>query len=406
VASTEDLYSDRAKAALENSFPFPEPKVPVRYNFDQGTPAPELYPLDDLKEYVRRAVDADGVLTCDYYGAAGYEEMTYGYAGLRETLAERISRRDGRSVTRDGVMLVNGSSHGLALMAQAYLSPGDGAVAEALSFPFMVDYMQRAGAKVAPVPVDENGMEVDAVPKALQELRDSGLRPKLIYAIPSYQVPTGTLLPLDRRRRLVEIAQEWHVMLVEDNCYHDLYFDEPPPPTLLSMDDSGLVIQSDSFSKIVAPGLRMGWAAGSPVAIAAVAAVRQDLGVSQLIAHALNMYLNDGKLEPRLDMLRSRYKRKRDVALAGLQKHCADYVTYVIPEGGIYFWLDVNSDIDCAQVSERLASEGVACRPGERFTDDPSGHQFFRMAFLQVGEDEIERGVEALGRALGGSVKR
>jgi 2-aminoadipate transaminase len=401
----EALYSERALAVLYDYFPFPEPKVRVKYNFDQGVPAPELYPLSDLEAYIGRAFATYADLTCGYYGDAGYEEMTYGFAGLRETLAKRINCRDKREFDRRGVMLVNGSSQGLSLIAQAYLGPGDGAVAEALSFPFMVDYMQRTGAEVATVPMDDRGMDVDAVPKALQDLRSRGLRPKLIYTIPSYQVPTGTLMPTERRRRLVEIAQEWEVILVEDNCYHDLYFEEPPPPTLLSMDATGLVIQTDSFSKIVAPGLRMGWVTACPDAIAPLAAVRQDLGVSQLIARTLELYLNDGRLEPRLEMLRPKYKRKRDVAVAALKEHCGDYLTYTIPQGGIYFWLQADSRVDCARVSELLATEGVACRPGERFTDDPTGRQFFRMAFLQVSEDEVNRGVEALGRALRASAE-
>lgn len=176
--------------------------------------------------------------------------------------------------------------------------------------------------------------------------------------------------------------------------------------TLLELDDSGLVIQTDSFSKIVAPGLRLGWMAGDPEAIAAVAAVRQDLGSSQLVARALNLYLNDGKLEPRLEMLRPKYKRKRDLALATLREHCGSHLRFEIPEGGIYFWLQANDDVDSAKVSELLAAEGVACRPGERFTNDPSGKQYFRMAFLQVEEEEIIRGIAALGRALEASTTK
>jgi 2-aminoadipate transaminase len=163
-------------------------------------------------------------------------------------------------------------------------------------------------------------------------------------------------------------------------------------------------MQTDSFSKIIAPGLRLGWLTGVPNAIAPVAAVRQDLGVSQLVARALELYLNDGKLEPRLEMLRPRYKRKRDLALTALQEHCGELLSYEVPEGGIYFWLQVDDRVDCAQVSELLASDGVACRPGERFTDDPSGRQFFRMAFLHVAEEEINRGIELFGRSLRASL--
>jgi 2-aminoadipate transaminase len=400
VLNVDDMFSEGAAAVLKNEFPFPEPKVPVRYNFDQGVPAPELYPLDDLSGYVEKALKEFGSEACEYFGDVGYSEMVYGYDGLRETLAARITKRDGRPQTKDGVMLVNGSSHGLAMIAQAFLGKGDGAVVEALSFPFMVDYMDRTGAEIATVPVDESGMVVDALPAALQSLKDRGVRPKFIYTVATFQVPTGTLLPLDRRERLIEIAKEWDIFIIEDNCYYDLYFETPPPPTLRSLDDSGRVIQTDSFSKIVAPGLRLGWVAGPPEAIKGLAAVRQDLGSSQLLSHAMDLYLKDGKLESRLEKLRPANKAKRDIALKALQTHCADYVTYVIPQGGIYFWLQVRDDIDCAQVSEKLMMEGVACRPGERFTNDPSGHQFLRLAFLHVPADEIERGIAALGEAL------
>lgn len=400
----QDLYSARANALLDNEFPFEEPKTPVRWNFDQGTPAPELYPLDDLKAYVAKAVETDGILTCEYFGPAGYEEMTYGYAGLRSIVAERTGRRDGRPLTKANIMLVNGSAHGLSLIAQAYVGDGDGVVAENLSFPFMIDYIGRTGATVAPVPVDRDGMVVDEVPKALQSLVDRGLKPKMIYTIPSFQVPTGTCLPLERRQRLLQIAQEWGVMIVEDNCYHELYFDTPPPPTLFSMDDTGLVMQSDSFSKVMAPGLRLGWVNGTPEALAPVAAVRQDLGSSQLLSHALSLYLADGKLEERLSMLRPKYLRKRNLTLAALEKHCTDHVSFGVPEGGIYFWLEVDPAVDCAEVSRKLSAEGIACRPGERFTDDPAGKQFFRLSFLHVGEDEIERGIEKFGDILRSSV--
>jgi 2-aminoadipate transaminase len=400
MSIVQELYSDRAKALLDHYFPFPVPRVPVKYNFDQGAPAPELYPFDDLALYITKAIQRDGARAFDYHGDAGYEEMTYGFAGLRETLALRIEKRDGRPVRRGEVMIVNGSSHGLSLVAQAFLGPGDGAVVESLSFPFMLDYMQRAGATLEPVPVDDGGMDVEAVPAALQRLVDHGHRPKLIYVIPSFQVPTGTLMSLQRRRRLIEIAQSWGILVVEDNCYHDLYFDIRPPPTLFSLDESGVVVQSDSFSKVLAPGLRLGWLTGSSAALAPVAAVRQDLGSSQLLCHALDLYLGDGRLDSRLESLRPAYKAKRDIALAALREHCGDLVTFQVPQGGIYFWLRIDPRVDCAEVSSNLEKVGVACRPGERFTDDPSGAQYLRVSFLQVPKEEIERGIRELGTAL------
>ena len=399
--SISDLWSERARSAPGPYFP--RPSVPVTFNFDQGSPAPESYPVEDFAEYARRAILEGGTAGCDYV-ARGLDEMTRGYTGLREQLAARISQRDGRPMAPDGLMLVNGSAHGLALVAAAYLGPGDGAVVEALSFPFMVGYMAGTGATIATVPLDDDGMVVDAIEQRFKEFEAAGIRPKMVYTIPTFQVPTGTLLPLDRRRRLVELAEEWGVVLVEDNCYYEKYFDQPPPPTLFSLDRSGLVIQTDSFSKMLAPSLRLGYVAGTPEAVAALDGVRQDLGVNQIIPRMVEAYLADGKLEPHLARARIINRRKRDLALAALREHCEPLVSFRVPGGGIYFWLELAPQVDADQVRERAAAEGVGCRPGERFTADESGKRFLPLSFLHVSEDEIERGISVLGRALKASV--
>jgi 2-aminoadipate transaminase len=399
--SISDLWSERARTAPGPYFP--RPPVPVKYNFDQGSPAPETYPVEELAEYARRAILDGGRPGCDY-AAGGADDMTRGYLGLREQLARRIARRDGRSLGPDGLMLTHGSAHGLSLVAAAYLGPGDGAVVEALSFPFMVGYMAGTGATVATVPLDDDGMVVDAVEARFREFEAAGIRPKMIYTIPTFQVPTGTLLPLDRRRRLVELAEEWGVVLVEDNCYYEKYFDEPPPPTLFSLDRSGLVIQTDSFSKMLAPGLRLGYVAGTPDAVAALDGVRQDLGVNQIVPRMMEAYLADGRLEPHLAEARVVNRRKRDLALDALRTHCEPLVRFQVPGGGIYFWLELAPEVDADQVRERAAADGVGCRPGERFTADPSGKRFLRLSFLHVSEDEIGWGIEVLGKALKASV--
>jgi len=398
MSGVGDLVTRRVREAPENFFV--PPAVPVTYDFDQGVPAPEIYPLEDMARYAAAALEKFGPAACAYVGDDGYSDLFYGCAGLREVLAERIRATQGRDLSPLGVMLFNGSAQGLATVAAAFAEPGDGVIVEASSFPFMVGYLAATGAEVVPVPVDGDGLVVEAAAAALDDLEARGVRPKLIYTIPTFQVPTGTCMPLERRRRLVDLAARRNVVVVEDNCYNELYYDERPPPTLLSLDSSGLVIQSDSFSKMLAPGLRMGWLAGTPQALGAVAAVRQDLGVSQWLARALQLYLDDGLLDPHLDRVRAIYTKKRDVALAALRAHCEPHVRYQVPGGGIYFWLELSDDVDWDKVRERAAAEGVACRPGERFTGDDSGRRFLRMAFLQVPEDEIERGVAALGRAL------
>jgi 2-aminoadipate transaminase len=149
----------------------------------------------------------------------------------------------------------------------------------------------------------------------------------------------------------------------------------------------------------------MGWVAGVPEAVAAVGTARQDLGVSQWLARALELYVSDGKLDRHIEELRAVYRHKRDIALAALREHCAPWVRFRVPRGGIYFWLEMSDDVDWDAVRERVAQEGVACRPGERFSGDDSGRRFLRMAYLQVPEEEITRGVAALGRALAASAR-
>lgn len=402
--SLMELYSDRAKNAAGAQFA--DPTSPVVYNFDQGMPAPETFPLEDLEVYSKKVAEQEGIAACSYYGTPNDRaEMQYGYRGLREQIARWMTDRDARHTVAEDVLLANGSSHGLSLIAAAFIDPGDGVVAEVASFPYMTGYLQTAGAKIYPVPVDAHGMDVEQVERQLQQMQRDGVRPKLIYTIPTFHVPTGTLMPLERRKRLVEIAQKWNVLLVEDNCYYELWFEKAPPPTLYSLDDSGLVIQSDSFSKMLAPGVRTGWVAGVPTLISALAKVRQDLGNGQFVSRVLSNWMHDGKLKPHLQMVRPLYRRKRDLALAALRRYCEPHVRFNIPEGGIFFWLELADDMDVERVREIAMREGIACRPGEKFSTDPAGSKgFLRMSFLQVSEDEIERGIQTLGKAMRSSL--
>jgi 2-aminoadipate transaminase len=402
-ASIGDLVSDRVKAAPAPYFePPPEPLV---YDFNAGDPPPETFPLEELKAYLIDALDRAGTQLTKY-NPTWRQDMVRGDPGLRERIAERLSRRDGRTVDADWIMLCHGSSDGLALAARGFLSPGDAAIVEAATFPYMVGYMRATGAEIATVPVDRDGMVVDAIEDRLRRLEDDGLRPKLIYVIPTFHVPTGSLMPLARREKLLEIAHEWGLVVVEDNAYYDQWFDEPPPPTLFSMDDSGLVLLSETFGKQLAPGLRLGYMTGVPEAMRALDVVREDLGVNKLIPMMLDAYIADGRLDAHLERFRETSRRKRDAALAGLRKHCAPWVEFEVPSGGIYFWLKLSDEIDSKQLNALMRADGLSTRAGDGFSDDPAtGAGYMRLAFQQESLEGIEKGIEALGRALAASAR-
>ena len=374
---------------------------PVRMvNFDQGLPDPEHFPLEILEQCLVDTLRDDGADALKYYGAGGTGEMQRGALGLRERLAEWVGRRDDLAIDAASVLLVHGSTDGLALAVRGLLGSGDGAVIEAATYRHLPNYLVAAGATVRTVPLDEHGMVVDRLDEALRTLRADGVHPKLIYTIPTFQAPTGTVLPLERRQRLLDVAREWGVTVLEDNCYYEFAYDEAPPPTLLALDQSGIVLQSDSFSKYVAPGLRMAWLVGAPDTVDALARARQDFAVSQLLARALERYVARGHLEAHLAELRVHYRHKRDLTSAALRRHCGEWVTFREPAGGFYFWLELSDAVDWDAARRLAAAEGIELRPADQFADDVSGRRYVRLSSIQVPDRDIDRGIATLGTVL------
>jgi 2-aminoadipate transaminase len=396
-SAIEALWSERAQAAPAAA---PVAPGPVLVNFDQGLPDPLLFPVERLAHHLAATIAEQGEDALRYFGTGGPSEMQYGALGLRDALARWMGRRDGRPLDPAQVTLVNGSTDGLALAVNAFLGPGDGAICEAATYPYTRRYIGATGAAVRTVPVDEHGMVVEAIEAELEALRDAGVRPKLVATIPTFHSPTGTVMPLARREALVDLARRWQVLVLEDNCYYEFAYDEPPPPTLLALDDAGLVLQSDSFSKYVAPGLRMAWLAGHPAAIEAVTRVRQDFAVSRLVARTLERYVDAGDLDAHLASLRDHYRRKRDRTAAALVRHCGRWVRFAVPAGGFYFWVEIDPSVDWDAARATLAAQGIAFRPGDRFGDDPTAGRFVRLSPIQVPEDAIEPAIAAMGAAL------
>jgi 2-aminoadipate transaminase len=329
-----------------------------------------------------------------------------GYTGLREQVAQWQARRNQRpDLVADGVILTSGSVQAIALAINAFVDAGDGVMVEAASFPYALRYMEMRGANIAAVPIDQHGMDVDALERQIEAFRAQGVRPKLIYTIPTFQLPTCVVMPLERRQKLVELATRHEIVVIEDNIYGDLRYDGEPVPTLLSLDRSGLVMQSHGFSKNLAPGIRLGWMAGDPAMIAGLAAVRQDLGVSQWFARMMTRYMAAGKLDNHIERANTVYRHKRDIAVEAVREHCGPHVRFDVPEGGFYLWLELGDDVDWARAQEEAVRGGVLCRPGEVFMGKEDGARYLRLAYSHVSEDELRRGIAVLGKAIHSSLK-
>jgi 2-aminoadipate transaminase len=369
-----------------------------------------LFPVDALARCVTDILRDDGDDALRYFGAGGPSEMQYGAVGLREQLAAWTGARDRCGRGAGNVLLVNGSTDGLALAVRTYLSAGDGAVVEAATYPHTKRFMAATGAHVRTVPMDDHGMDVDALDRCFVRLRDDGHPPKVLYTIPTYHAPTGTVLPLERRERLLEVARHWGVVVLEDNCYYEFAYDGAPPPTLLALDGeggdgpAGTVVQSDSFSKYIAPGLRMAWLAGAPPLLRRLAATRQDFAVSRLVARALEHYMAEGHLDLHLAELRTHYRAKRDRTVAALRAHCEPLVRFQVPSGGFFLWLELAPEVDWERARREVAARGVALRPGDGMLAEGDDRRFVRLSCIQVPTEDIETGIRALGDALHASV--
>ncbi|MBS0380326.1 MAG: PLP-dependent aminotransferase family protein [Proteobacteria bacterium] len=386
---------------------FPDPPDVTGYNFDQGLPGRETFPREDLLRLAGKVLARDGSVCLDYFEPqVGYEELLFGNRALRAAIAARIGHIQGKAVSPEGVILTSGSVQGIALAAHGYLDTGDVVAVEATTFPYALKYFQSAGAELRALPIDDDGMDVAALQKLIVELAGQHRRLKMVYLGPTFQCPTGTELAVARRVRLVQLAQQHGFLILEDDVYSELRFEGASLPTLLSMDDSGLVLQAGTFSKMVAPGLRLGWMAGDPAGIASLASVREDLGVSQWIARTMIEYLGEGLLDPHLKKVNAIYRAKRDAAIAGLASVRDDLVKFRTPRGSFYLWIEIDDRVDWQRVAAEAAKARIYFRPGERFTLEADPRQYFRMSYSQAPLETVREGSERLGQIIRSSVRR
>jgi 2-aminoadipate transaminase len=384
----------------------PAPPAPLRYNFDAGYPAPEAFPIEDFRRiagevladrsslsYTSVRYDADsGEPIYEDVGFRGRLEMSLGNESLRQQLAEWIGRRQSiPGLDSSNFVLTSGATQAIALACAAFVNPGEGALIESLTFAWAYRSLSARGADVRMVELDDQGMVVESLEARLEEMRADGVKPKLLYLIPSYQLPTGTVLPLERRRRILALAEEWDLVVIEDAIYADLGYDgEAPPPSLFHLDRSGRVMQAHAFSKIIAAGLRLGWMAGHPDMIRALAAVRE------------------GKLDPQIERAAGIYRRKRDRAAAGLTAAAGDLVDFRLPNGGIFLWVRLDDAVDWDAAKADAALRGVAVREADQFmlaAPETSGPRHFRLGFGHCSDTEIDEGTAALGAAISAAVR-
>jgi 2-aminoadipate transaminase len=349
-------------------------------SFARGVPAPECIPVEQLADCARAVVERDGATVLSYGSAGGYEP-------LREWVAERHSVEPGR------VLVTNGSLQGMVFLAERFA--GERVLVEAPTYDRPLKILAGAGVEVTAVAMDDEGLELDALDEAL----GSGDKPAFLYTIPTFQNPSGRTLTTERRRRLIELARAHDLLVLEDDPYGLVRFEGEAPPTLFELDGGERVMYSSSFSKTIAPGLRVGYFVlpeGLERELEALAVATYITPV--LLGQATVFeFLRRGNLEPNLERIRPLLAARRDAMLESLERELPG-ARWSRPEGGYFIWLELPEDMDAGGLLARAGSAGVSFVSGTDFGGAPNTA---RLAFSFVSPDEIRDGIRRLATLVG-----
>ncbi|HEX9751209.1 MAG TPA: PLP-dependent aminotransferase family protein [candidate division Zixibacteria bacterium] len=358
-------------------------------SFAGGLPAPELFPVDEIKSA------ADRVLT--KYGSAALQYgLSMGFLPLREFIAERIFRQTGYRLTAENILITAGSQQGLDAVGRAFIERGDYVVCERPTYVGAMQAFNYYGTRYALVEMDDEGMLVETIDPLITRYR-----PRLIYVVPNFQNPTGITLSECRRRLLVEKARRYSVPIIDDNPYGELRYSGTPAPSIKSLGGQA-VLQLGTFSKIVSPGLRIGWIACSRQITPVLERVKQctDLHTNQFAQHVIYEYAHDGSLERHIESLIGAYRQRRDAMLRAMSEFFPDTVTWTRPEGGLFLWVRLPEGTDATKLLQNAIEEKVAYVPGRPFFPDGTGLNTLRLNFSNASLENIHEGIKRLGRVF------
>lgn len=358
----------------------------ARYNMGAGQPDPASMPYEDLANLAGELLASeDGTAALSYGDASGF-------LGLRELLAEKLRAWAGIEVTADELLIVNGSNHGLAVVSMAFLNIGEVAIVESPTFMGGLRPLRQLRCQIEQVALDEHGLRADLLEDKLRQLRDAGTPAKLLYTIPNFHNPAGVNLSLERRRRIVELAEAYNFVILEDDAYGELRFSGEPLPSLFSLAPRGRVVRSATLSKILAAGLRVGYLMAPKEVILRMSSLKLDGGTSQFTNRLAAAYVRTYE-EEHIRELRDIYRGKRDALLRGLEDGFAATPqlkpTWTVPDGGFFLWLKLPPGVDGAKVAAESGQRGVAYVPGPAFFADGSGSEYIRLSWSTLSQADL-----------------
>jgi 2-aminoadipate transaminase len=364
----------------------------ARYNFTFGNNDPEGLAIEDLKAAADAALTREGRRLAEYRLHMGPQ----GYRPLREFLVKKLKRDAGIDCTADDILITSGSLQGLDLVNAALTERGDTVICERDCYEGTLNRYYRRGINVVGIPVDQGGMRMDALETALSDLESKGVRPKFIYTIPTVQNPTSTVLDEERRRKLLDLAERYKVAIFEDDCYADLTWSGKRPPALYAMSKSQNVIHIGSFSKTIAPALRVGFLVAPWAVMSRLLPLKTDAGTAGLEQMMLAEYC-EAHLEQHVPQLRQRFKAKLDTMVAALNEQFGTTAEFDYPPGGIFLWVKLPDTVDTMKLRDAALATGVQINPGPEWSIDKDySRSRMRLCFASPTHEEIREGIALL----------
>ncbi|MGB7685393.1 MAG: PLP-dependent aminotransferase family protein [Solirubrobacterales bacterium] len=364
-----------------------------------GLPDTSTFPAKSFAAQMTRIAQESAAEALQYGPTEGFEET--------KDCVLQVMGAEGMLVDPEDVIITTGGQQAIDLVAKTLIDPGDVVICEAPTYPGAVPVFCSYQADTIQIDCDGDGMRIDLLEQTLDRLAAAGRRPKFVYTVPTFQNPAGVTMSLDRRRRLVELARAHELLLVEDSPYGLLRFGGEPLPPLYQLDGGDFVIYIGTFSKILSPGIRLGWAVAPPPVMEKIVLGKQaaDLCTSTLTQYFVREYFAEGKWQSYIEDLVEVYRARRDAMLAALHAHFPAEATWTEPEGGLFIWATLPSYIDTGDLLAKALRADVAFVPGQAAYVDGRGGSSMRLNFSGVDEAEITEGIRRIGKVISEQVE-
>ncbi len=363
---------------------------PEIISFAGGLPAPELFPTEELAKVSEVVLRESGRQALQY-------GPTDGFTPLREKIAKRM-KVFGFETDAANILITSGSQQGLDFSARVFLNEGDIVICESPSYLGAINAFKACMPEFVEIATDENGM----IMEDLEEVLKTRENVKMIYVIPDFQNPSGKTWSIERRKRLIELANEYDLPVIEDNPYGELRFEGEIPPSLKAFDTEGRVVFLGTFSKTFSPGMRIGWVIADAPILQKYNFIKQgaDLQSSTIAQREMDKYLEMYDLDAHIEKIKGVYRNRRDVMLEAIKEHFPSNVSYTYPEGGLFTWVVLPENINARDVMPKALENNVAFVPGGSFFPNGGNENTFRLNYSNMPEDKIKEGIARLGKVL------